>query len=226
MKDTVKALNNVFSGAAVEIPLSEELQEEIGAFLDKHQGIGDNDSQHTQDGLLNIYEKYVAKEPDKWTAFLTVLTQLRPAIIGQARHERWWTLLIKPVLDGIGNKRSTIEAAKELLLTFLVYDSEHDKGGAKARLSRHFTKEVLDIYLNRTRIVDDDEHIIPGEDEFVAEQLESVLVAFGKSKPKVNTYCTTTPHAGLESNDLLMISRTFLLLRTTSSVRWSTEFRP
>lgn len=186
LKATVKALDNVFSGPAVEVPLSEELQQEIGAFLDKHRDIDDNDSQRIQDGLLNVYEKYVAKDPDKWTAFLRVLTQLRPAITGQVRHERWWTLLIKPVLDGIGNKRSTIEGAKELLLSFLVYDSEDDRGGAKARLSRHFTKEVLGIYLSRTRIVDDDERIIAGEDEFVAEQVETVLVTFGQSKPKVN----------------------------------------
>lgn len=187
LKGTVKALNDVFSGAAVEVRLSEELQEEIGAFLDKHQDIDDSNSQRIQDALLNVHEKYVAKEPDKWAAFLRVLTQLRPAIIGQVRHERWWTLLIKPVLDDIGNKRSTIEAAKGLLLSFLVYDSADDKGGAKARLSRHFTKEALGIYLNRTRTVGKDEQVVVGEDEFIAEQLETVLVTFGQSKPKVNT---------------------------------------
>lgn len=185
-KDIVKALDEAFSRPSVDDTLTEELQRTIDSFLAKHQKTEESQSSHLQDELLNTYHKHVSAKPEKYATFLNALTQLRPILTGQVRFEKWWALLVKPILDGIGHKRKTIDGAKEFLLSILVYDSDDDESGDNARLSVHFTNKLLSLYLKRTRVVHAEGYANRAEDDFVAEQLQSVLLAFGQKKSKVN----------------------------------------
>lgn len=184
MKEAVRALNSTFSAPITPYPLPEDLQQTIEAFLDRYQNIDDHDSQRLQDELLPLYKKYVADNPDKHGPFLSALKLLRPAIRGESRLAEWWTLVIRPTIDAIGHKREEIEDAREFLQGILIFDAEDDKSGGKAQLSAQFSKRLLEAYLERTKIPFTEDDTASPQDEFIAHELESVLITFGRRKPR------------------------------------------
>ena len=187
MREAVKALNSTFSAPTTPYPLPEDLQQTIEAFLDRYQNIDDHDSQRLQDELLPLYKKYVADNPDKHGPFLSALKLLRPAIRGEGRLAEWWILVIRPTIDAIGHKREEIEDAREFLQGILIFDAEDDKSGGKAQLSAQFSKRLLEAYLERTKVPSTEDDTVSPQDEFIAHELESVLITFGRRKPKVCT---------------------------------------
>jgi hypothetical protein len=189
MRETVKALNTTFSAPTVPCPLPEELRTTIENFLERYDNIDDHDSQRFHEDLHTLYQRQVATSPEKHGAFLSLLRLVRPAITGEARLTIWWNLILKPTIDGSGHKRQEIEDASEFVQSILVYDPEADKDGEHARLSKPFTKRLLDAYLARTNVPLSAEDTISAGDELLAQQIESVLVAFGRKMPKVRGYC-------------------------------------
>jgi hypothetical protein len=190
MRETVKALNTTFSAPTVPCPLPDELRTTIENFLERYDQIDDHDSQRFHEDLHTLYQRQVAASPEKHGAFLAVLRLLRPAIIGESRLTAWWNLVLKPTIDGTGHKRQAIEDAGDIVQSILVYDAEADKDGQHARLSTLFTKRILDAYLARTNVPLSAEDTISPENEVLAQQLEDVLVAFGRKMPKVRLSIT------------------------------------
>ncbi|KAI4709687.1 hypothetical protein J4E89_005703 [Alternaria sp. Ai002NY15] len=185
MRESLKALNTTFSATTVPYPLPDELYATIEAFLERYDDIDDHDSQRFHDDLHALYLRHVASSPEKRGAFLSALRLLRPAITGEARLTAWWNSALRPVIDGIGYKKSEIEDARAFIQSILVYDNEVDKDGEHARLSALFTKKILDAYLARTNVPASPEDAVRPENEFVAHELEAVLVDFGRKMPKV-----------------------------------------
>lgn len=185
MKEAVKALDNTFGAPDVPYPLPDELCATIQSFLDRYDNIDDHDSQRFHEDLLALYQRRVAEDAAKHGAFLSALRLVRPALIGEARLTVWWNLVLKPTIDGIGHKRHEIEDAREIVQSILVYDAEEDQTGEHARLSKLFTKMILDAYLIRTDVSASSENAVSPENEFIANELESVLITFGRKMPKV-----------------------------------------
>lgn len=184
MRETVKALNTTFSAPTVTCPLPDELRTTIENFLERYDNIDDHDSQRLHEDLHTLYQRHVAPSPDKNGAFLALLRLVRPALTGEVRLTVWWNLALKPTINGVGHKRQEIEDAREIVLSILVYDTDTDKDGEHARLSKLFTKRLLDAYLARTNVPLSAEDTISPENELLAQELESVLVAFGRKMPK------------------------------------------
>ncbi|KAH7063342.1 Hamartin protein-domain-containing protein [Macrophomina phaseolina] len=184
VKDAIKALDSAFAGPTVAYPLPEDLQQTIEAFLEKHSDVDDQDSQRLHEELLQTYNNHVQDEPVKRSAFLSVLRQLRPAIRGDARLSQWWNLAIRPVVDGIGHKRDEIEDAREFVLGVLTFESGGDNDAEQAQAAASYTQKLLECYLRRTRIPTAEDDVITPEDEYVARELESLLVLYGRRKPK------------------------------------------
>ncbi|KAB2581203.1 Hamartin [Lasiodiplodia theobromae] len=184
VKDAVKALESVFAGPTVAYPLPDELQQTIEAFVDRHHDIDDQDSQRLHDELLQTYNNHVQDEPIKRSAFLSVLRQVRPAIRGDARLSQWWNLVIKPVIDGVGHKRDEIEDAREFVLGILAYEADGDDDAEHAQAAASYTQKLLECYLRRTRMPTGESDVITPEDEYVAREIESLLVMYGRRKPK------------------------------------------
>jgi hypothetical protein len=147
--------------------------------------LDESDTQRLHEDLLSVHNKYVATSPDKLTAFVHVLRLLQPAIRGEKRLEDWWLLVIRPVVDAIGHKRDTIDDAREFLLGILVFDAEDDKSGDNALISAKFLGRVMEAYMARSKVAILANEDISPEDEFIAQELESILVTFGKKKPLV-----------------------------------------
>jgi hypothetical protein len=184
LKDTLKAINSAFYTESH--PLPDELQQTIEVFLDRHQQIEESDSQRLHEELLSVYNKYVSNNPELHGQFVHILRLLRPAILGVKRLEEWWSLVIRPTVDAIGHKRDTIEDAREFLLSILVFDADEDPSREKASLSIQFTRRLMEAYLARSKIPTDEGEVVSPEDEFIAQELEGILVAFGKKKPLVS----------------------------------------
>ncbi|KAF2631096.1 hypothetical protein BU25DRAFT_437652 [Macroventuria anomochaeta] len=185
MRETIKALDNTFSAPEVPYPLPGELRATIQSFLDRYDNIDDHDSQRFHEDLHALYQRHVAEDAAKHGAFVSTLRLVRPALTGEARLTIWWNLVLKPTIDGIGHKRHEIEDARETVQSILVYDSEEDQSGEHARLSKLFIKKILDAYLVRTDVSASPENAVSPENEFIANELESVLVTFGRKMPKL-----------------------------------------
>jgi hypothetical protein len=190
LKEVVRALISALSSPTLPPhPLPEELQQVIQLYLDRHHNIEDHESQRLHDELLNLYNKHVAKDVDKQATFLAALRQLRPAVKGTTRLLEWWDLLVRPTLDSLGHEKAVVSDAGGILLSVLVYDEDEDEDGEKARASALFTQKLLEIYLEKTRLLTGDGQKVLPEDEryrFVSNNLESLLVSFGRKRPKVN----------------------------------------
>lgn len=138
--------------------------------------------------LLSLYMKHVAGSPEKHGPFLSALRLLRPALTGESRLDEWWGLVLKPTIDAVGHKRHEVEDAREIIQSILVFDVDEDKNGEKSRLSNHFSRKILDLYLSHTKIPTSIGDVVSPDDEYVSHELESILTSFGRRKPKV-LYC-------------------------------------
>ncbi|KAF1994788.1 hypothetical protein P154DRAFT_364977 [Amniculicola lignicola CBS 123094] len=184
MRETVKALTATFSATTTPFPLPEELHQTIQAFLDKYHGIDDHDSQRFHDDLLSLYMRHVAGNPEKHGSFLSALRHLRPVLTGEARLNEWWGLVVKPTVETMGHKKQEIEDARDFVQGILVFDVEDDKDGELAQLSDAFSRKMLDAYLLVTKVPSSTGDVVCPEDEFVGHELETILVNFGRRKPK------------------------------------------
>jgi hypothetical protein len=184
MKETLKSIQTTFSAPTVPYPLPDGIKETIDSFLDRYSNIDDSDSQRFHEELTSLHTKHVAGSPDKCATFLHVLKAVRPALIGEARWNEWWDLVLKPAITSLGRKRNELEDARELILAILFFEDDQDKDGDQARLSQMFLGYLFDLYLARTRIPSPVEQVLSPEDEYVSQEIESILVAFGRRRPK------------------------------------------
>ncbi|KAF2994507.1 hypothetical protein E8E13_002635 [Curvularia kusanoi] len=184
MKEAIKALDSTFGAPDVPYPLPDELCATIQSFLDRYDKIDDHDSQRFHEDLHSLYQRHVAEDAAKHGAFLSALRLVLPALTGEARLTVWWNTVLKPTIDGIGHKRHEIDDAREIVQSILVYDAEEDASGEHARISKLLLQKILQAYLARTDISISSENAISPENEFIANELESVLIAFGRKMPK------------------------------------------
>jgi hypothetical protein len=191
MRETIKALNTAFSAPTVPSPLPDELRDTIESFLERYDNIDDHDSQRFHEDLHALYHRHVAQTPEKHGAFLSLLCLVQPALTGEARLSTWWNLVVKRTVDGIGYKRREIEEARDFVQSILVYDAEADRDGEHARLSRIFSKKLLDLYLARTNVPFSAEGAVSPENDSIAHELECLLVAYGRKMPKVSRHTNT-----------------------------------
>lgn len=186
LKDTVRSLQNAFTGDALQLsPLPDELQQTIEAFLERNPNLDEADSQRLHEDLLSIHNKYVATSPDKLSAFAHVLRLLQPTVSSENRLEDWWLLVMRPIIDSIGHTRQSIEDAKEWLLSVLLFDADRDEMGNRALLSAKFLTRVVAAYMGRSKVPTLEAEEVSPEDEFIAQEWESILITFGKKKPLV-----------------------------------------
>ncbi|KAI9827140.1 MAG: hypothetical protein M1832_005276 [Thelocarpon impressellum] len=188
LRELARALGQALSPAIPPYPLPSDVHDTIQAYLDRHPHVVDHDSQRLQDELLAVYRRCVAGDERKHATFLAVLRPLVPAIAGPDRLLEWWTLLLRPTMESLGQHKGVVSDARELLLSVLVFDDDDDPTGERARVSAIFTDKLLDVYLDQTRIRSVADADSPAADSqsasFIAGHLESVLVAFGRRRPR------------------------------------------
>ena len=209
MKEVIQVLVGVLSSTGPSESLPEHAQEVIRLYLDRHRDVDEQDAQRLQDELLNLHQKLVAPDPSKLPDFLAALRHLRPAIRGEERLMEWWKRLVRPTVNRLSPDSALGPAARDWLLAVLVYDDDdddddvvvvaaaaQDAGEERARISERLTQEVLDLYLETTSIpgVDHEgDFAIDDRARLIGHHLESVLVEFGRKRPKVKSSPLQSP---------------------------------
>jgi len=187
----IKAIAGALSSTLSQYPLSPDLEQTIQAYLDKHNDNDEYDIQRLHEELLTIHATKVGSQPERHATFLAILKSLRPALNGVERLTLWWDILIGPTLDSLSSTKNTIADARAIVLSLLIYDEDEDTNGEFAKVSEAFTKKLFEVYLHKTKTVpslSSDTRAAVEEQErqrFVCNNIEAVLLHFGRRKPKV-----------------------------------------
>jgi solute carrier family 25 (mitochondrial carrier protein), member 16 len=166
------------------VPLPDDLQRIINGYLDKHPNPEESDSQRLQDELLSVYQSCIRDVPLRLAPFLAILLPLTPNLSGSGRLLSWWDKLSVPVLNNIGVEKGLAMVARDLLLAILVF--EEDEDNARTQEARATSNTLAETLLatwlaqSKAALEQFDDHA-----KFVAEQIQVVLVSFGKKRPKV-----------------------------------------
>lgn len=185
-----KALAALFEDSRNPQNLPDEAISTIEAYVAKHHDLEDKDAPQIQHELLDIHSAYVVPYADKRPMFLQLLHLLRPCIKEQSRVEEWWTLVLEPIVNGIGCKKIEIQRASDFLIGALDYDSEGEDKQQDLEVSSYLTDTLLTAWLRRTRVPSPEQETLTMEDQYIARQLEYILVEFGRRKPKVSNAIT------------------------------------
>lgn len=148
--------------------------------MEKHSGREESDSQRLQDDLTIIYQNHVLDKPSRLAPFLAILRNLKPAIRGSGRLSQWWDRLAIPILNKLGEEKGLAEEARNALLAILVYDEDEEDADSVAT-SAAISENLLEIYLQKHALASEE---FDEEARFVEGQLQKILVAFGKKRPK------------------------------------------
>ncbi len=186
----MKAIGNVLSSSTVSATLPEDLHHTIQVYLDKHEHVDDQESQRLHEGLLHLYQRSVSAWPERYATFLECLRLLRPAIKGAERLLEWWDLFLQPTLNTLGQEKAVLLNTRAVILSILIYDTENDEDGERARVSESFARTILEVYMEKTRMLHQEDLTTVGDGErsrLMGSCLESVLLSWGKRRPKVNT---------------------------------------
>lgn len=154
-------------------------------FIDQHDGqLGDEESLRANQELKSFWERHVGESPHKSGAFCGVLKELRPAITAEADVWDWWRKAVKPVICSTGYRKQALDDAQDFLIGSMV---DHDDEAGNENLSRlpnRLCGELFGIYIARTHDVSENDGLVAPENAQIAQQIESVLIAFGKKRTR------------------------------------------
>ncbi|KAM0715910.1 hypothetical protein Q7P37_008424 [Cladosporium fusiforme] len=185
IKDATKALQVHFSAAKPVPSLPTEARRMLQHFTDQHdEQLSDEDSSRANQELKIFWERHVADNPQKLGAFAGVLKELRPAITAEADLWDWWRRCVKPVISAVGFRKQALDDAQEFLIGAMVEHDEEVGNETSSDLSSRLCGELFGIYIARTCEVYDEDVLVAPENAQIAQQVEGVLIAFGKKKTK------------------------------------------
>lgn len=185
IKDATKALQVHFSPAKPVPSLPTEARRMLQHFIDQHdEQPSDEDSSRANQELQIFWERHVADSPQKLGAFAGVLKELRPAITAEADLWDWWRRCVKPVINATGYRKQALDDAQDFLIGAMVDHDEEVGNDTGSDLSSRLCGELFGIYIARTRELSDEDMLIAPENAQIAQQVEGVLIAFGKKKTK------------------------------------------
>lgn len=180
-KDLTKTLTA--SIPTVSLPLPDDLLQVIHAYLEKHAEYDESDAQRLQDELLNLYETHILDKPTRLGPFLAILRTLKPAIRGSGRLLEWWDKLALSVLNNIGEEKGLALEAKNTLLGILVVDEDDEVEKKDAvQTSEAVSQNLMEVWFKKHQASNPE---FDNEARFVEGQIQLILLAFGRKKPKV-----------------------------------------
>ena len=157
----------------------------LQGFVGEHEGtISEEESTRANLELKDFWEKHVGDCPAKTGAFVGVLRELQPVIGGQANLLEWWQSAVKPVITRTGHHKAALDDTQEFLLGCMCFDSDDKDAADREKTTGRLLSELLGMYIARTRVLIEDGQFVASENAQVAQQVESVLVAFGRKRPR------------------------------------------
>ncbi|WPH04730.1 Hypothetical protein R9X50_00762500 [Acrodontium crateriforme] len=221
IKDATKTLQEHFSAAKLPESLPSDSRRVLQSFVDEHDigNIGEDESARANVELKGFWEKHVGDNAAKLGVFVGVLRELRPIITRGGDVLNWWKKVLKPVITGLEYKKAALDDAQEFLVNFMICDEprETDEDATRKweRESNNILKDLLSIYILRTQILSDDDTFVAKDNIQISQQVEAVLIAFGRKQPK-------TLFHGLDDLVKASVTRLQALTLLTSFLRHQT----
>jgi hypothetical protein len=187
IKDATRALQAHFSAARTPPSLPTESRRILQSFVDEHAGhLDEEDCVRANDALKEFWESYVGENPTKTGPFVGVLKELRPVIIQDADILEWWSTVVKPVVTSTAYRKAILDDAQDFLVGCMAEEEEEeeDNGMGQSKATQRLLSDLLSIYMARTRGLSDEDQFIAPENAQVAQQVENILLAFGRKRPK------------------------------------------
>ncbi|KAF2483192.1 Hamartin protein-domain-containing protein [Neohortaea acidophila] len=197
LREITKVLQTDFNAKKSLLSLPAETRRMLQSFIDEFDDKSEtDDAQPANLYLKGFWEKYVRDTPQKFGMFMGVVRELRPAI-AHSEVQRWTNTLAFPILNSTGHAKTAVEDAAEFLIGFMLYDEEQEDITSQAQRSGEICKRLWDIYSDRTSILATSDPLEASDNAQVAQQVEDVLIAFGRKKPKdlfnlLDTYIITS----------------------------------
>jgi solute carrier family 25 (mitochondrial carrier protein), member 16 len=135
-----------------------------------------------QEELLGIYQSSILDKASRLAPFLAILRTLKPAIRGNGRFLQWWDKLSAPVLNKLGQEKGLAVEARDTLLEILVYDEDDTEIEDAKATSKVIAHNLVETWLEKYRHASEE---LDNSSRFVQEQIQMILLAFGKKRPKV-----------------------------------------
>jgi hypothetical protein len=177
-KDLAKALNGFLQSP--NLPLPAELNSVIDSYLEKHNKPDEGSGDRLGDELLAIWDKIVRDHPEKYTAFLTILRQLRPGLRTPARVFKWWDKLLDPVLDHVAREKGLAREVMDHTLDLLLADEYDDPAAWSEEGLAPLVNRLLSSWME---VRETQANLRPSSD-LKEQMIKEALMAFGKRDPK------------------------------------------
>lgn len=157
----------------------------LQAFIDEHDGPAASDEAiHANHELKRFWERYIDGHQQRLGAFVGVLRELRPALENEDDLIEWYQLVAKPLLGTIGLRKPALDDVQEFVASILIHDEDEANAKPRGRTSSKICGDLLDVHIARTTGLTEDDQFVAQDNAQIAQQIEGVLVAFGRKMPK------------------------------------------
>ncbi|KAF5872812.1 putative tuberous sclerosis 1 protein [Botrytis fragariae] len=180
LKDLTKAIKTSVT-TSTRLPLPDDLVRIIHTYLEKNPTHDESDASKIQEELLSIYEKDICDHPTRYAPFLSILRKLRTSIKGGGRMLQWWDKLCIPVLSHLGEEKGLALEARNTLLDILIYDEDEEHVEDAITTSDTVAENLIAIWLAKCNSVATN---LDENSKFIESQLRSILISFGRKRPK------------------------------------------
>nr|POF16311.1 tuberous sclerosis 1 protein like [Quercus suber] len=189
LKDATRALQTIFRSAKVPPSLPADTRTLLREIIEGYdEDITAEESTRANAALKEVWDRHMEESPNKAAVWTGVLRELQPAIMGDISSTlEWWETVARPVITSTGHRKVALEDAQHFTVQCMLYEEDdRDEDGVRerARLSKRLLYDLLNTYLARTRGITDDDPFIAPENAQVAQQVETMLITFGKKQPK------------------------------------------
>jgi hypothetical protein len=170
--------------ATPSLPLPDDLNRVIEAYLQKHEKFDEGSSDRLQDELQSIYQKQVKDLPNQHAAFISILRSLVPVFRTPARILKWWDILSAPILDSLSQDKTLLAECSGALLDILTFSTpELDQAGTDVSPSP-IADRLLLAWMGKCEESPSESGVTLQTSE---QRIRSVLVQYGKKRPKVGS---------------------------------------
>lgn len=186
LRDVTRSLQTHFTTASKVPPsLPSDSRRMLQSFIDDHHGEIDRDeAARANDELKSFWSRHVMGQTSRLGAFVGVLRELRPALVREDDILEWYQLAARPVINAAGYKKAAVEDAQEFITSIMTYDEDEPDQLQRDRTSARICADLFNIYLSRTRSLNEDDPCIAPEVAVISQQVETILVQFGKKMPR------------------------------------------
>ena len=185
IKDLAKALHVVFASSNAPLSLPADHRRTIQTLIQNHQeGFNSDDVGSVNNELKRLWAHSVKGDSHKCGEFVGVLRELSPVLAPAVLWE-WWEQSVRPVFQHPGYGDAVVPDARQFAADLLLREGAHQSSAERAELSSRLCRDILDVYVAQMRSLNDGEDMDVPRAAWMAQQIEEIIVAFGRKRPKI-----------------------------------------